>query len=171
MHSTLVLFSLCALQADVGNKYLFFWFGSILTWLSLCYDSSLDILLDWCGSQICRIHSSFPMIWKLIFVSRCCKLSKYWRREKKLLEVSSGRGCTDVSFPDSFTVLAVSTSLWPWPEYDIIFKTWANAAVRFCLYCKWNGLWGTLPYVWGTERKAKRVTGGFFLLTQKRLRK
>lgn len=39
-------------------------------------------------------------------VSLCCKLSKEWRREKKLLDVSSGRGCTDTSFPDIFTVLA-----------------------------------------------------------------
>lgn len=108
-----VSFSICALQADVGNKdeisltyFHFLLFGSIQTWLPVCYDISLDCR-GWCGSQICRIHSSSPMIWKLMFVSLCCKLSKYWRREKKLFEVSSGRGCTDVSFPDIFTVLAV----------------------------------------------------------------
>lgn len=75
------------------------------TWLPAYHDIYLD-RRSWCGSQTYRIHSSFPAMWKLMLVSPCCKLSKYWSRQKKLLEVSSGRGCTDVSFPDIFTVLA-----------------------------------------------------------------
>lgn len=37
-------------------------------------------------------------------VSLCCELSKYSRREMKRLEVSSGRGRTEASFPHFFTV-------------------------------------------------------------------
>lgn len=76
-----------------------------LTWPSVYHDINLDHRSQ-CGSQNCRIHSSFPPIRKLMSVSLCCKLSKQWRREKKLLDCSSGRGCTDMSFPDIFTVLA-----------------------------------------------------------------